>query len=145
MIDLASGQINLEAERTCIGPNTTRDMFAAMFGAETTDLVVNEPWHSFRLVTTLVRIPFVLCAWFHGNVLEMVDLAAIPPELGSSWADWSEQSELQRKALHDKLLQQNIGQSESAHAYPWGSVSSVFDQIAGASIIVIRYTLGKGE
>lgn len=72
----------------------------------------------------------------------MIHLVANPPTLGQSWAEWSVDRELQRKALHDKLLHQHIGQCDSTRTYTWGVVSSVLDEKAGVSTIVIKYARG---
>jgi hypothetical protein len=141
LIDPVSGQIALEMDAR-IGPATSRALFISTFGARATDLVVNEPWRSYRLFTTLAGMPFAVAVCFHGELLEVIRLVANPPTLPQSWAEWSAAGELQRKALHDKLLQQHVGQSDSTRTYVWGVASSVLDGKAGDSTIVIKYARG---
>ncbi len=138
MIDPQSGQIELEGNH--IGPATTRAIFVSIFGTRATDFVVNEPWHSYRLPTTLAGMPFVVVVFFHGELLKRVDLAANPPTLAQSWTDWSMEQEGERKALHGRFLQQHLSQTDSTHTYAWGVISSVFDQISGGSVIIIKYS-----
>lgn len=66
LIDPVSGQIALEVD-TRIGPATSRAIFISTFGTRATAFVVNEPWCSYRLSTTLAGMPFAVAAIFTAN------------------------------------------------------------------------------
>jgi len=67
----------------------------------------------------------------------MIDLACNDPAYGTSWADFSMESEMKRKAAHDRWLAPSVGKRRD---FPWGTIASEYDDRAGGSSITIRYT-----
>lgn len=61
-------------------------------------------------------------------------LMEIPADARS---EWSVDLELQRKALHDRWLQTELG--EPPYEYSWGTVTSEFDAKGVVSEIIVNY------
>jgi hypothetical protein len=55
----------------------------------------------------------------------------------TSGTEWSEERETVRKAAHDRLLTENLG--EPPYQYAWGSVTSDHDPRGCASEIIVAY------
>jgi hypothetical protein len=68
-----------------------------------------------------------------------VDLVATDDRFGTSWDEWSEEKELQRKRFHDSWLNEVLGNERYPYDYPWGRVASVYDPKAGFSYVSIKY------
>lgn len=51
--------------------------------------------------------------------------------------EWTEEHEAERKAAHDRLLSENLG--EPPYRYDWGTVTSDYDPRGCASEIIIVY------
>ncbi|HYQ27913.1 MAG TPA: hypothetical protein VER04_11865 [Polyangiaceae bacterium] len=73
---------------------------------------------------------------FHDERLHSTSLAIVDPTFGESWAEWSLERELARKAAHDRLLGEDIGLQRS---FVWGTVRSAYDPKSGGSSIVVQY------
>lgn len=73
---------------------------------------------------------------FKDGALVEARLSKRSPE-ESSWATWSEAEESRRKAAHDDLLKQELG--NPPYRFLWGVVESVLDQKGGGSQIIVRY------
>jgi hypothetical protein len=74
---------------------------------------------------------------FLNNKLTEIRLYSEEIALGTSWLDFSEQKELERKKEHDKWLEFLIG--KGPYLYSWGEIISVFDKKGGVSSKIIRY------
>jgi len=73
---------------------------------------------------------------FKGGVLVETRLSMRSTQ-ESSWTTWSEAEEAKRKAGHDALLRQELG--NPPYRFSWGVVESVLDQKGGGSQIILRY------
>lgn len=137
MIDPKTGQVHFDRPAMDIAPSLTRSGFLKSELAKgTKTFMENEPGHSWKLAETYVaQLPFLVILYFHQERLGSITLYA-NPVLDTSWADWSEEKELQRKALHDQWLDRCLG---SRRDFPWGSVGSEYDPRSGSSTITIRY------
>src|SRR6185503_16513582 len=139
MIESKTGVLTFSQPAVEIGPTLTRSQFqASPWSKEWEDLVVNEPWHSWRSVKPYqsMSISFAIHLFFHGERLHSVTLGDADPRFGIAWNDWSLEKELKRKASHDEWLEKNLGGGRS---YSWGSIISVYDDKAGGSSIRVTY------
>ena len=96
----------------------------------------NEPWCSFHFEDREDSLGVVVV--FKGEHLESVSLSINHPKFGSSWEEWSEKKELERKQANDQWL--TDGGLIPGKNYSWGSVWSEYDPKSGSSMIVIRYS-----
>lgn len=127
MLNTTTGELTIESIPRTIGPAFTRqDIESAPIQTET--VIVTEPYPSYSLgEQTIFGSRFLVVLYFHGERLESINLAYRGKEFGTSWADWSEVSEMRRKAWH------------AAHDYAWGVILSDYDSRSAGSSIVIRY------
>jgi hypothetical protein len=140
MIDSATGEIGLDSGES-IGPSLTLKAFLASplaGGACPHALSGGTPWSIFDLGRRAIGgQTFAATLRFEGAALRMVQLSLVQSTASSSWDDWSEDTELARKARHDAWLEGQLG------ALPWwrswGEVRSVYDPRGGSSSIQITY------
>ena len=138
-INAVSGCIAFPEIGASITPSLSRSLFLQTSAfAATSVCVQNEPWCSYRL-PAIPQADTVLgvVLQFHGEHLVSLSLAHGAARFGSSWSDWSHERQLARKAFHERWL------SAELHAppgdYPWGSISSHYDDKGGFSSITIQY------
>jgi hypothetical protein len=138
MLDKETGELHIESIPVKIGPCfTRRDLAVTPVAAQSQ--VVNEPYHSYSLgEQQIAGRPFFVTLYFYGQELESIDLAHPTTKFGTSWADWSKESELRRKRWHDDWLREQTGYA--SHVYQWGEVGSDYDPRSGGSSITIRYS-----
>lgn len=134
-IDSMTGSVALEGT-DLLGPDLRKEIFlASPLGQRSRRGTVNEQWVSYLVSVKDGSDEFALTAVFSGGWIAEIRLAKT--DAAKSWADWSEEMELQRKAEHDRLLNAMLGRVSGR--FPWGEVVSVFDSRSGASEIIIRY------
>jgi hypothetical protein len=140
MIDPNTGVLAFEQPPIQIAPTLTRTQFRATDWAKgATSQTANEPWHSWKLPAEQYRsggLAFVIVLYFHGERLAMIDFAYNDPAYGKSWADFSMENEIKRKQAHDQWLVPSVGKQRD---FPWGTITSEYDDRADGSSIVIRY------
>lgn len=138
-IDDKTGEIILTGG-VKIGPSLSKDeLLASSLKDKAEPWGVHEPFYHCRIIAaTCDGTPFVFILSFgEGNLYE-VSLTYDSAEFGSSWEDWSEERERNRKRKHDEFLRK----SGIVHQiYGWGRVDSLFDEQIGASTIVIKYSV----
>jgi len=139
-IDEPTGRITLPEMGAVISPTLTRTEFLqtpAFSGASIS--VRHEPWCSYDVSgIPQADTELYLVFRFHGERLDTLDLSHSAPRFGTSWADWSEERELARKAFHEQWLARVLRVRPGR--YPWGMISSCYDPKGGCSAILIRYT-----
>lgn len=134
-----TGELTL-ASGTILSSHLTRSMFRLSPEALQAKInVQNEPWCSFRFEDHEDSLSITV--FFHGERLESVSLYINDPRFGTSWEDWSEQKELERKQAGDEWLKKNG--LKPGKNYAWGSVWSDYSPQSGFSDIVIRYGNGS--
>jgi hypothetical protein len=140
MLDIATGDLEIEALSIRIGSQFTRQQFLASALAEHARILVqNEPYCTFSVGSyQLAGLSLSISLGFYGEQLETIGLFHDAKALGSSWADWSEEKERQRKQIHDHWLRELTG--HASHVYTWGEIWSGFDPKSGSSSIVIQYS-----
>jgi hypothetical protein len=123
-----------------IGVALTRTAFlASPLAAGAQALVVNEPHASWSVAQPMGGRPFRIGLYFEGERLTMVVAALDDPSFGRTWPDRTREREEARKAAHEAWLAQFDPSIGDGRDYPWGFVSSIFDDRSGGSEIVIRY------
>ena len=138
-IDQKTGDIALPEIGAFITPTLLRSQFlasAAFSGASVS--IQNEPWCSYRLPTIAQPdTELAVVVQFHGEPVVAVTLMHGAARFGSSWSDWSQESELARKAFHEHWLSTAL--RLPLGDYSWGSVWSGYDPKGGFSSVVVRY------
>lgn len=123
-----------------ITPSLTRSSFlASSLGSEAVPSVRNEPYASWWVRRELGGRSFHITIYFEGERLRSLDLALTDSAFGTTWSDWSRERELARKAAHDSWLSEVDSTLAPPRRYGWGQVASVFDERAGASVIVLAF------
>jgi hypothetical protein len=74
--------------------------------------------------------------WFREQQLTMVSLMASDPRFGTSWADYSLENEMARKASHDAWLSRVLGPNRN---FSWGKVWSAYDERGAFSDMGVKY------
>lgn len=141
MIDPATGEVRLPSADVVLGPRLTRESFLASRLAEhARPLVVNEPYCSYVISVPageLGDLSFDLSLQFHGPALMSLGLQALDVRFGTSWSDWTEAKEQDRRRYHDEWLV-GVWRLEPGH-HAWGWLESGFDPKGGFSSIALRY------
>jgi hypothetical protein len=140
MLDGTTGDLEIEALSIGIGSRFTRQQFLSSALAEHARILVqHEPYCTFSVGSyELAGLSLGVSLGFYGEQLETIELFHDAKAFGSSWADWSEEKEQQRKQIHDQWLLALTGYA--SHFYAWGEIWSDFDPKSGGSSIVIRYS-----
>jgi hypothetical protein len=137
--DPATGTLTTDAG-VAVGPALTRTAFlASPLATDAAILVTNDSHGSWATAAVIAGQPFRLGLYFEAERLTMVVAALDDPAFGRSWADWSRAREADRKAAHEAWLATFDATIGDGRDYPWGFVSSVYDDRSGGSEIVIRY------
>lgn len=116
-----------------VSRNTSKASFLASAlgrGAETA--VENAPYVTYR-IRPEPGIGATLL--FEGQELRNVGWAIVMP--GEDDGDWSVESEMRRKSLHDDWLQKELG--EPPYRFSWGEIVSEFDAKGVSSAIIVVY------
>ncbi len=80
---------------------------------------------------------FIFTFYFENDILKMVDFIVSDSFIDtSSWSDWSEKKELEKKNFYDNWLTTEIGR---ARKFSWGSIGAFYDSKGGSSSIVLKY------
>ena len=138
-IDPATGRIAFHALRFTPGPKLTRAEFLRMpVAAASTPGDRHGPWSRYQLPVVPQRdTELYAVLHFEAERLASLDLFHSAERFGRSWAEWTQQRELARKAFHEHWLAAELGLKEGR--YRWGEIRSVYDPRGGASLISITY------
>jgi hypothetical protein len=141
MIDSVTGEIQLPLGGVRVGPSLTREwLLASRVVKDCKELVRNEPYCSYELPKVQFEgHTFVWSLWFEGSVLKRVSICCGDAKFGSSWEEWSETKELDRKRLHDEVLASVLGPNWREERYSWGKIYSDYDPKGGFSSIEVTY------
>jgi hypothetical protein len=123
-----------------LGPGTSRTQFlASPLAVGETVVVANDPWWTYGLPPqTLGRRAFAAMVSYKGESLRAVYLTDTDSRFGTSWDDWSEEKEQDRKRQHDRWLQAILGRG-CPWKFSWGAIDSCYDPRASSSSIGIDY------
>ncbi|RLB63947.1 MAG: hypothetical protein DRI90_05750 [Deltaproteobacteria bacterium] len=139
MIDTTTGEIKLDCG-VRIPPLWMEDAFqSSLLASGAVSLVGNAEFHTFRAEPALISGSlFAIGLTFRAGLLCKLGLTLMHDDYGTSWDDWSEAKELQRKADHDAWLTSLLG-GPPPHTFPWGKVTSSYDPKGGCSSILLSY------
>ena len=139
MIDPDTGNIHLTEPMAEITPHLSLSQLKRASWARSAEALLKVPGHGhWKLRAVCSGADFIVVLHFKGEQLTGASLMLELVKKESTWADWSEQAELQRKDFHDAWLVQGLGQQREFH---WGKVESVFHPQSGASKILVSYAL----
>lgn len=150
-LDPATGTLKLDDFDTALAPALTRKAFlASPLGQAASDLIVNEPWHSWQLADCKIAgRTFLLGVFYEGERLDMVQLFLQDSRYGTSWEDFSPEKEKARRAAHWRWLRSQLGtagtrsSSGDERRFAWGTAGAYYDPRNEESSIVISY--GKDD
>src|SRR5688572_18002971 len=114
VINKKTGEIYF-SNRLTINPNITKEEFLTSTISKRAEIyVANDPYFSYRIEykreTSLKVIEkWIIILFFFKSKLESVELIIKDKKYGTSWDDWSESKELERKSFHDKWLMDCFG------------------------------------
>ena len=138
IIEKASGEIHLD-ENFVISPSLRLQEFrSSKQGVDAKIAVANGDHTTFRTVFCDGKKNFFMSIWFEKEKLRSASISVADIDEPSSWADWSEEKELARKAAHDQFLISTFGSPSKRLA--WGKVESLYDPRSGGSSIVVTYS-----
>jgi len=136
-IDPASGNVELEGSELVISSNLTLSEFLSSSAGAFAQLDVrNAPYETYSISLKDSLSTFGVSLVFESQRLDSARLEKITP--GSTWANWSQENELEGKSENDKMLMATF--RETPHKFPWGEAVSVFDPRSGSAHITIRYS-----
>jgi hypothetical protein len=146
-LDAASGSLKLDDWDTALGPKLTRKAFlASLLGRKMSDLIVNEPWHSWQLPDCRVGgRTFLVGVFYEGERLDMVQLFLQDARYGTSWEDFSPEKEKARHAAQRRWLRDQLASAGmrlgtgNERKFPWGEAGTYYDPRNEESSIVISY------
>ncbi len=140
IIDKLTGSIVINSPALRITRQMTRnDYLQSQLFPISSPLNQNPPWSRYGFKSVLIdNNNFAGNICFKAEKLYSLSLVVIRLEFGSSWTEWCEEKELQRKIFHDNLLKDNFGYAEP-YSFSWGKVISLYDQKAGCSAIDMYY------
>lgn len=132
MIDQNTGSISFDGGE--LKPRVELSCFLqSELGGRAKKLLQHSEWQNFSVP---LGNSFDAVLVFRNDVLVEVRLCKRTAKT-TTWASWTEEKEANRKATHDALLAQELG--EPPYRYSWGIVESFFDSKGGGSQILIRY------
>ncbi len=141
IIDKLTGTVVIDSPAIEIKRQMTRsDYLQSQLFLISSPLNQNPPWSRYGFKPILINANnFAGNICFKTEKLYSLTLVVIRPEFGTSWAEWSEEKEAQRKIYHDNLLKSNFGATAESYSFSWGRVISSYDNKAGGSAIDIYY------
>ena len=130
-VHIENGRIDFDAGH--IEPALDKNAFLASSLGRAAEVVVeNMPYASYRI---LPERGIAAIVYFEGAKLRSVSWQLVLSSEAEK--EWTEQSELERKRLHDLWLRENCG--SPPYQYPWGSLDSVYDPKGCVSDIILSY------
>lgn len=133
MIEFRDGVLSIRGGGTFV-PKATEDEFLKSEAGARARLTME---HGAYRTYSVASEEMPAQAHFRDGRLWMITLARRMPDEGG-WTAWSKEQELERKRLHDDLLEKALG--PPPYVYTWGKVESVYDAQDGSSSIVITYS-----
>jgi len=135
-IDPQTGEIEVEEGGFVIHPDISLDEFLASPSGANARLVVKSHQYSTYSFTFKIGMSlFGLSIVFASQKLDSLRIEKF--NSGSTWGNWSEAHELERKNEHDHLLVSFLG--TPPYKFLWGEIVSIYDPRSGSSNISIQY------
>ena len=101
-------------------------------GRESKESLVNQDWRHYHIEPEQGIAGTVL---FKAETIDRIFLTMRIPS--DETKEWTEERELERKALHDRWLRTELG--DPPYDYAWGRIVSEFDQKGLVSEIIVVY------
>lgn len=137
MIDKLNGGINITENKFVINCKLTKsDFISSILFDEATSKEVNSYTHYYLKPKNIENVKFQINLIFNPNG-KILNVFLGIYETDNPWENWSGSHELKRKELHDKWLEENLG--NPPYDYSWGTVSSTYDPRSGSSTITFTY------
>jgi hypothetical protein len=135
MIDALNGTVSFGS--WSLGPGGDEADFASATAdhAKRKQRSVGVYVHHTLPAVTLANTVFTAKFTFKAGRIESISFSI--PSAGTSWDDWSEAGEQQRKRDHDDWLTTQLG--TGPYEYSWGVVCSKYYPQSGFSSITVRY------
>lgn len=138
-IDPHSGSVDLPELSLSLSSDTRLPDFLATAAGTLAQISVSNPPH---ISYDLPRFPYAdtvigIRAFFEDDRLIAIEIQDQHERFGASWDEWSEENEQARLQSHNALLDSTL--QLGADGASWGTVTSMFDEHGGYSVIVIRY------
>jgi hypothetical protein len=123
----------VEFSRGCVTSSISKTSFlASPLGRDAGPVVENAPFATYRIAPEPGIGATLL---FKDEHLEYLAWGfALPGETAS---DWSEESEMRRKQLHEEWLFKELGRPP--YRFDWGSIVSEYDAKGVSSAIILTY------
>lgn len=141
MINTKNGQIIFDNNLYVLKSKTTLEEFknSRLFSEVCNEVYMGNGHSNFTInPQNILGDPFIIVVYFNPNqTINFIGMHYCENGKKPDWKDWSEENELLKKQIHDKLLIKYLG--APPYNYEWGTVSSSYDSKSGSSGIYIRY------
>jgi len=139
MIDKKTGEMQFPEWDFPLSPSTTRSGFLkSTLGQKAKPEVLNEPYASWRISpSSLYDKWWTAVAYFNGERLYSIMLAAWDDKNGPKWSDWSDAGERSLEKYHSSVLAKVLG--HTPHKFSWGTVESLYDNKSTSAYIHVKY------
>jgi hypothetical protein len=139
MIDKKTGKVQFPEWDFSLSPSVTRSEFLkSNLGQNAKPEVLNEPYASWRInPSPLYDKWWTVVAYFNGERLYSITLAAWNDEDGPKWSDWSDAGERKLEKYHSSVLAKIFGRTP--YKFSWGTVESFYDKRSASAHIHIGY------
>ena len=140
MINISNSDIRISSSLT-IGQSLTKEDFIHSYLHK--EVLKQDDYGYTRYYIkpqTIGNDMFIIVMIFNPEgLLDMVTLSLTIDGSIPSWDDWSESSQMQKKEMHDKWLEREIG--KPPYDYSRSGISSSYEPRSGSSSITIVYKL----
>lgn len=139
MIDISNGSVFIAEKDTLLEFNLCENVFVeSMLFSDVLEKDINVYINYFIKPQKIYNKQFMMRLYFNQmKCLEFLQLFISTDDEIPSWDNWSKEKEINKKAEHDKWLQENLG--NPPYKYSWGEITSKYDMRSGSSSITIRY------
>ena len=141
MIDISSGDFQI-ADGIIIKHSAKAENLIDFLHANNAEIWdVGNGWVHYYLKNYKINNKYFFFDFmFCNEILNRLDFGFYPqPVNNANWNDWSEETELQKKAEYEQWLNNETG---GINSFTWGYVSAYYDSKSGGSGIMINY--GRG-
>lgn len=133
-IDPQTGVLHIAGE--WISPELRLQAFLnSSLGIGAKEQIANRGWVTYALRLKERPVEFAISLLFKDASLCEIRFSIVDAE--SSWGDWSQEKEIQKKAEIDRIIETSFG--NPPYKFPWGEVLSDIDMRGGLSQGIIRY------
>lgn len=136
IIDIQNGSFYITEQIVFTKGRNYYDILNLVPTNETWDVQNGYKWIYLKNIE-LGKLFFFISVCFHNNKLISIDFGFTDQQKrDSSWEEWSEKDELQRKENYEKWLTAALGNRRN---FDWGEIGAYFDPKGGTSSMILRY------